>query len=106
MSGETCKILDDEMLCTVRAEFVPGYGYDVGKLGIPDSTLLKPGPLDEQERAIMNTHTTIGAKILAGSGYPEGLSGEAFDPRVVGVFLEARPQIQAIPAEYAEATSA
>lgn len=72
--------------------------HDVGKLGIPDSILLKPGPLDEEERAIMNTHTTIGGQILAGStspviqlgervalthhekwdgtGYPEGLSTE------------------------------
>ena len=79
--------------------------HDVGKLGIPDSILLKPGPLDEEERRIMNTHTTIGAQILAGStspviqmgervalahhekwdgtGYPHGLSGE-------GIPIEAR----------------
>ena len=44
--------------------------HDVGKLGIPDSILLKPGPLDEEERGIMNTHTTIGAQILAGSTSP------------------------------------
>ena len=44
--------------------------HDVGKLGIPDSILLKPGPLDEEERTIMNTHTTIGAQILAGSTSP------------------------------------
>ena len=72
--------------------------HDVGKLGIPDSILLKPGPLDESEREIMNTHTTIGAQILAGStspviqmgervalthhemwngeGYPNGLAGD------------------------------
>ncbi len=72
--------------------------HDVGKLGIPDQILLKPGPLDESERAIMNTHTTIGGQILSGStspviqmgervalthhekwdgsGYPAGLSGE------------------------------
>ena len=72
--------------------------HDVGKLGIPDSILLKPGPLDEEERQIMNTHTTIGGQILAGStspviqmgervalthhekwdgsGYPQGLAGE------------------------------
>ena len=137
------------------------------KLGIPDNILLKPGPLDEEERAIMNTHTTIGGQILSGStspviqmgerialthhekwdgsGYPNGLSGEsipiearictvvdfydaltmdrpyrkavppdevvemivgdsgtAFDPRVVDVFLEARPQIVEIQAEYVE----
>lgn len=41
--------------------------HDVGKLGIPDRILLKPGPLDEEEREVMNTHTTIGAEILTGS---------------------------------------
>lgn len=73
--------------------------HDVGKLGIPDSILLKPGPLDPEERRIMDTHTTIGAQILAGStspviqmgervalahhekwdgsGYPNGLAAEA-----------------------------
>jgi HD-GYP domain-containing protein (c-di-GMP phosphodiesterase class II) len=72
--------------------------HDVGKLGIPDAILLKPGRLTSIEREIMQTHTTIGAKILSGSqsellelsrlialthhekwdgtGYPLGLGGE------------------------------
>ncbi len=72
--------------------------HDVGKIGIPDRVLLKPGPLDADEWEIMKTHTTIGANILAGSsspllrmaerialthhekwdgsGYPAGLAGE------------------------------
>jgi CHASE2 domain-containing sensor protein len=72
--------------------------HDVGKVGIPDEILLKPGKLDPAEWAKMKTHTTIGARILAGSrsalvqmaetiaashherwdgsGYPEGLKGE------------------------------
>lgn len=50
--------------------------HDVGKLGIPDSILLKPGPLDEQERITMNTHTTIGAQILSGSTSPVIQMGE------------------------------
>jgi putative two-component system response regulator len=71
--------------------------HDVGKIGIPDSILLKPGKLDLGEWEIMMTHTTIGAKILSGgdseymrmgtvialthhekwdgTGYPAGLSG-------------------------------
>jgi len=72
--------------------------HDVGKIGIPDSILLKPGKLDAAEFQIMKTHTTIGAKILSeaekfplidagrivalehhekwdGSGYPSGLAG-------------------------------
>jgi CHASE2 domain-containing sensor protein len=73
--------------------------HDVGKIAIPDSILRKPGPLTPEERAVMQTHTTVGAQLLAGSrsplvqmaeviarthherwdgtGYPAGLSGEA-----------------------------
>jgi len=101
--------------------------HDVGKLGIPDSILLKPGPLDEEERRIMNTHTTIGGQILSGStspviqmgervalthherwdgsGYPEGLSGEdiPIEARICSVvdFFDAltmdRPYRKAVP---------
>jgi response regulator RpfG family c-di-GMP phosphodiesterase len=71
--------------------------HDVGKVGIPDHILLKPGKLDPAEWVTMKTHTTIGASILSGSksalvqmaeqiarshherwdgtGYPEGLKG-------------------------------
>ncbi len=73
--------------------------HDVGKIGIPDSILLKPGKLTEEEFEIMKGHTTIGARLLSGSrsdlldqatqialthherfdgsGYPNGLKGEA-----------------------------
>ncbi|OGQ97216.1 MAG: response regulator [Deltaproteobacteria bacterium RIFOXYD12_FULL_57_12] len=72
--------------------------HDVGKIGIPDSILLKPGKLTPEEFATMKTHTVIGANILGhskvpllklastialshhekwdGSGYPNGLRGE------------------------------
>ena len=72
--------------------------HDIGKIGIPDRVLLKPGKLDAEEWELMKTHTTIGAQILAGSrsdvlrmaesialthherwdgqGYPNGMSGE------------------------------
>jgi len=41
--------------------------HDVGKVGIPDEILTKPGPLDAGEWETMKTHTTIGADILSGS---------------------------------------
>ncbi len=74
--------------------------HDIGKLGIPDAILNKPAKLDAAEWAVMQTHTTIGHRILSkgtdspilqmaatvalhhhekwdGSGYPAGLAGEA-----------------------------
>jgi len=42
--------------------------HDVGKIGIPDKILLKPGKLDAEEYRIMKQHTTIGGTILSGSG--------------------------------------
>lgn len=79
--------------------------HDIGKVGIPDSILLKPGALDETERGVMQTHAELGrvaianaerhlggsssflalAKVIAhthherwdGKGYPQGLAGEA-----------------------------
>lgn len=77
--------------------------HDIGKVGIPDSILLKPGTLTEEEFELMKTHTTIGGEALAkadkesgiqsfltlgkeiayyhherfdGTGYPKGLRGE------------------------------
>jgi putative two-component system response regulator len=43
--------------------------HDVGKIGVPDGILLKPGALDEAEAEIMRTHCEIGHKILSGSGW-------------------------------------
>jgi len=70
--------------------------HDIGKMGIPDSILLKPGKLTEEEFETMKRHTTIGGDLLArlsflgdaidipyghhekwdGTGYPRGLKGE------------------------------
>lgn len=69
--------------------------HDVGKLALPDSILVKPGPLDEQETAVMRTHPQLGRDLLMrtaflraaidipyahherwdGTGYPRGLRG-------------------------------
>jgi putative two-component system response regulator len=72
--------------------------HDVGKIAVPDRVLLKPGPLDADEWALMMRHTEFGASLLKGSpspvlqlgaqiarshherwngsGYPDGLRGE------------------------------
>lgn len=44
--------------------------HDVGKVGIPDAILLKPGRLTVEEFEIVKTHTIIGARILSGSHFP------------------------------------
>jgi putative two-component system response regulator len=44
--------------------------HDIGKVGIPDTILLKPAALTPEEFTIMKTHTKIGEKILTGSSYP------------------------------------
>ncbi len=50
--------------------------HDVGKIGIPDSILLKPGPLSAEQAAIMRTHVSIGACILSGSSSPVLIAAE------------------------------
>jgi putative two-component system response regulator len=45
--------------------------HDIGKLAVPDGILLKPGKLTPEERAIMETHTTAGAELLAKSNVPQ-----------------------------------
>ncbi len=44
--------------------------HDIGKLAIPDSVLLKPGRLSDEEQELMQTHTTLGARLLFGSRSP------------------------------------
>ena len=70
--------------------------HDVGKVAVPDEILQKPGPLDDHERAVIEEHPVVGAKIVRsiaglahlapairagherwdGAGYPDGLAGE------------------------------
>jgi putative two-component system response regulator len=141
--------------------------HDVGKIGIPDNILLKPGKLDAKEWEVMRTHPLIGAEILGnhdselltmacnvalmhherwdGKGYPHGLasqeihiegriaalcdvydaltsvrpykkawsseeavnyivgeSGGAFEPRLVGLFVESLPEIQEISTRFSD----
>jgi putative two-component system response regulator len=45
--------------------------HDIGKLAVPDALLLKPGRLTPEERAIMETHATAGAELLAKSNIPQ-----------------------------------
>ncbi len=103
--------------------------HDVGKIGVPDAILKKPGRLDEEERRIMETHTALGEIIVRkvpqledllpgvrhhheaydGHGYPDGLAGEQI-PRMARMLAVAdtydamtsdRPYRKGLPAEVA-----
>ncbi len=107
--------------------------HDIGKIGIPDRVLLKPGKLDADEWTLMKTHARIGADLLDGhpapllrlardialthhekwdgSGYPAGLAGEDIPlvGRIVAVadvfdaLTSSRPYKRAWPVEQAVA---
>ena len=88
MIGLSSNTLDD---LAILASF-----HDIGKIGIPDSILQKPGPLTDEEWKVMKAHPEIGARIVGGSyelshisesilshherwdgeGYPEGVGGD------------------------------
>jgi HD-GYP domain-containing protein (c-di-GMP phosphodiesterase class II) len=97
---------DDRMVWLIR-HVAPL--HDVGKIAVPDSVLLKPGRLTQEEFEVVKTHAVLGARVLAGgesdllicaervarshherwdgTGYPDGLAGEAIplDGRLVHV---------------------
>ena len=58
----------------MQALMAGSFLHDVGKIGIPDAILLKPGKLDEAEFAIMRTHVTQGEEIVTGMGWLDGAS--------------------------------
>ena len=90
--GRALGLSDDELDALHRG----GYLHDVGKVGVPDAVLLKPGPLTSAELELMRRHPEIGDTLCAplqslrsvrpiilchherldGSGYPEGLRGD------------------------------
>jgi len=100
--SELCRLVACELgLPAERCDLIrtASVMHDVGKVGIPDQILLKPGPLTASERAVMERHAEIGYRILVGSradllqlaatiawthherwdgtGYPRGLAGNA-----------------------------
>lgn len=100
--------LDRGLGATLKEIEFGAYTHDIGKYFIASSILLKPGALDEEERAIISLHSVYGAIVISklpgitaairwvvlhhherwdGNGYPEGLSGTAIPlaARIVSV---------------------
>jgi diguanylate cyclase (GGDEF)-like protein/putative nucleotidyltransferase with HDIG domain len=98
--------------------------HDIGKIAVPDAILTKPGPLDEDEFALVKMHTVVGAELLTswgmpgpgaivrqhheridGAGYPLGLSGDqiSLEARIIHVadaftaMTRDRPYRKALP---------
>jgi putative two-component system response regulator len=90
--GEQLGVTEEQIKALRRA----GVVHDIGKVAVPDSILLKPGPLTADETKVMQKHPVVGERICAplktfrlvlpiirhhhekhdGSGYPDGLSGD------------------------------
>jgi putative nucleotidyltransferase with HDIG domain len=104
--------------------YLAGLLHDVGKIGIPDRILLKPGPLDAEEWEVMKSHPVVGAQILKpiklysdvvsavlthhenhdGSGYPYGIAGDEIP--VISRILRVADSFDAITTTRAHRSSA
>jgi putative two-component system response regulator len=121
--GRTLQLSEDDLMTLSRG----GYFHDIGKIALPDSILLKPGPLTPEEYEKMKEHPVIGDKLCGdlralhhvrpivrhhherqdGSGYPDGLAGDAIPLlaqiiSIVDVFdalTTTRPYHRALPVE-------
>ncbi len=106
---------------TAHAVHVAGHLHDIGKIGVPDAVLGKPGRLTPEEWACMKAHPAIGAEILAplsclahlgvggmvaahherfdGQGYPRGLGGRdiPLGARIIAVADSLSAMLQARP---------
>ena len=125
MLGRRIGLDEDEIAVLSRG----GYLHDLGKIGIPDAILLKPGRLTREEYEVMKQHTVIGDRLcgelrslrrvrpivrhhherLDGSGYPDGLRGDAIplDAQITAIadvfdaVTTARPYKPALTVEVA-----
>ena len=127
LMGRNLKFSQEEMVRLSHGALL----HDIGKIGVPDAILMKPGPLTEEEWAIMRTHPELGFQMVSdvrqlerareiilnhherfdGRGYPRGLRGDAI-PLPARVFsiadsfdamISDRPYRKGMPLEEARA---
>ena len=105
--AELCAVMavelgfDEQHVFKIR---LAGLLHDVGKIGVPDSILQKPGPLTDEEYEVMKTHPVLGAHILRaaerhveaqwvlshherpdGRGYPDGIAEISLEASIIAV---------------------
>ena len=123
--GRALGLDEDDVAALARGGFL----HDVGKVGIPDAVLLKPGPLSPDEYELIKRHTVIGDRLcgelrllrrvrpivrhhherLDGSGYPDALRGDAIPlvAQIMGIvdvfdaLTTERPYRAALPVAWA-----
>jgi cyclic di-GMP phosphodiesterase len=123
--GTILEVAPDDLITLGRG----GYFHDIGKIALPDSVLLKPGPLVPEEFELMKQHTIVGDRLcgnlralhgvrvivrhhherLDGSGYPDGLRGDDIPlvAQIIGIvdvydaITTTRPYRPALPPEAA-----
>ncbi len=100
--------LDQDQMDAMR---IAAMVHDVGKLGVPDHILLKPGPLDPDEFAKISNHATVGARILSNVDYPWNISeivrhhhehydGTGYPDRIAGEQIPLASRIIAVAEVY------
>ena len=91
--------------------------HDIGKVGVPDHVLLKPGPLDPNERAVMQAHVAIGFDMLLPlpfmqeslpgiRGHHERWDGTGYPDRVAGDKIHPHARLMSVADSYDAMTSA
>jgi putative nucleotidyltransferase with HDIG domain len=91
--------------------------HDIGKVGVPDNVLLKPGPLTQEERAKMEAHVTIGFDMLLPlpfmqealpgiRGHHERWDGGGYPDKVAGTNIHPHARIMSVADSYDAMTSA
>lgn len=101
--AERMGVMGGAMQALIAGSFL----HDVGKIGIPDAILLKPGKLDDAEMAIMRTHVAQGEEIVTGMGWLDGAhavvaahhekwDGSGYPRRIAGAAIPLAARIFAV----------
>jgi putative nucleotidyltransferase with HDIG domain len=94
-----------------------GMLHDIGKVGVPDNILLKPGPLEPTERAMMESHVTIGYSMLHGlpflvdalpsiRGHHERWDGKGYPDKLAGLDIHKHARLMGVGDSFDAMTSA